>query len=268
MFAIWPENVLRLASIDCSSPISAKSDLEHRHARSVGGGNPQSRLRHQRQQPRRLERDGLAAGVRPGNQQHRGRRSHLDRDRNRACEQRMPRSEELERPVGRERRLDPVDRLGKPRARLHDVELAGGFDGPLHVGAAAAERIGQRKQDAQDLFVLLFLERDDVVVDFDRAERLEKQAGAARRRAVDDAGNRAAMLGFDDEHIAAVPLGDDLILQMLRRVLAAQVRLERAPQPRPLLAQPLADDLQLRARVIDDVAGRVDLVARRRRSRP
>ena len=30
-----------------------------------------------------------------------------------------------------------------------------------------------------------------------------------------------------DEHVAAVALGDDLILQVLRRVLAAQVRLER-----------------------------------------
>ena len=76
-------------------------------------------------------------------------------------------------------------------------------------------------------------------------------------------GMRAAMLGLHDQDIAAVPLGDDLVLQVLRRVLAAQVRLERAAQARALLAQPLADDLQLRAGVIDDVAGRVDLVARR-----
>ena len=236
--------------------------LKHRHPRSVSGRNPQSRLRHERKQPRCLERDGLAARVRTGNQQDGGRRRHLDRDRNGACEQRMPRIEELERPVARERRLDPVNRLGKPGACLDDVEPARRLDGPLQVGVAAAERIGQRKQDAKDLFMLLFFERDDVVVDFDRAERLEKEAGAARRRAVDDTWNRAAMLGFDDEYIPAVPLGDDLILQMLRRVLAAQVRLEGAPQPRPLLAQPLADGLQLGARVIDDVAGRVDLVSR------
>ena len=66
----------------------------------------------------------------------------------------------------------------------------------------------------------------------------------------------AAVLGLHDEHVAAVPLGDDLLLQVLRRVLAAQVRLERAAQPRPLLAQPVADQLQLRARVVDHVAGR------------
>ena len=153
----------------------------------------------------------------------------------------MPRRLQLERAVGRERRLDAVDRLGEARARLQDVELGRRLDRPLHVAARAAERVGQREQDAPDLLGLLLLERDDVVVDLDRAERLEKQARAARRRAVHDAGNAAAMLGLDDEHVAAVPLGDDLILQVLRRVLAAQVRLERAAQPRPLLAQPLAN---------------------------
>ena len=56
-------------------------------------------------------------------------------------------------------------------------------------------------------------------------------------------GNRAAVLGLARQHVAAVPLGDDLILQILRRVLAAQVRLERAAQPRPLLAQPVANQL-------------------------
>ena len=127
--------------------------------------------------------------------------------------------------------------------------------------ARAAERIGQRQQDAADLLGLLLLERDDVVVDLDGAQRLEEQARAARRAAVDDAGNRAAVLGADDEHVAAVAVGDDLLLQVLRRVLAAQVRLERAAQPRPLLAQPIADAPQLRARVVDDLAGGIDLAA-------
>ena len=59
----------------------------------------------------------------------------------------------------------------------------------------------------------------------------------------------AAVLGLDDEHVAAVALGDDLILQVFRGLLAAQVRLERAAQPRALLAQALANELQLGARV-------------------
>ena len=131
--------------------------------------------------------------------------------------------------------------------------------------AAPAERVGQRQQDAPDFLGLLLLERDDVVVDFDGAERLEKQAGAAGRRAVHDARNAAAVLGLHEQHVAAVALGDDLILQVLRRLLAAQVRLERAAQPRLLLAQPIADQPQLRARVVDDLARRVDLLAHLRR---
>ena len=34
-----------------------------------------------------------------------------------------------------------------------------------------------------------------------------------------------------DEHVAAVALGDDLILQVFGRVLSAQIGLERAAQP-------------------------------------
>ena len=73
------------------------------------------------------------------------------------------------------------------------------------------------------------------------------------------------MLGLHEEHVAAVPFRDDLVLQILRGVLAAQVRLERASQARALLAQPLPNELQLGARVVDDLTRRVDLVARLRR---
>ena len=84
MLVMCAEKVLRLASIDCSSPMSAKTRSEHRQPRSVGRRNPQPRLRHQRQQSGRLERNRLAAGVRPGDQQQRRRRDDLDRDRHRA----------------------------------------------------------------------------------------------------------------------------------------------------------------------------------------
>ena len=110
----------------------------------------------------------------------------------------------------------------EPRARLHDVQLCGGLQRPLEVEGARAERVGQREENAMDFFGLLLLERDDVVVDFDGAERLEKQARAACRCAVHDPGNRAAMLRLDDQHVAAVAFGDDLILEVLRRLLAAQ----------------------------------------------
>ena len=43
--------------------------------------------------------------------------------------------------------------------------------------------------------------------------------------------------------------------------LSAQVGLERPSQPRPLLPQPIPDTPQLRARVVHDLAGRIDLAA-------
>ena len=74
-------------------------------------------------------------------------------------------------------------------------------------------------------------------------------------------GIAVAVLGADDQHVAAVAVGDDLLLQILRRVLAAQIRLERAAQPRPLLAQPIAQAPQLRARIVHDLAAGIDLAA-------
>ena len=76
-----PENVLRLSAIDCSSPMSANTELKHRDLRAAGGRNQQARLRHERQQAGGLERDGLATGVRAGDDQDADRRNQQDVDR-------------------------------------------------------------------------------------------------------------------------------------------------------------------------------------------
>ena len=73
------------------------------------------------------------------------------------------------------------------------------------------------------------------------------------------------MFGAHDEHVAPVAVGDHLLLQVLRRVLAPQVRFECPAQPRSLFAQPIADALQLGARVVDDISCRIDLAPHVRR---
>ena len=73
------------------------------------------------------------------------------------------------------------------------------------------------------------------------------------------------MLRPDEEDVAAVAFGDDLVLQILGRVLSTQIRFERAAQPRTLLAQPLANQLQLRARMVENFTRWMNLVARLRR---
>src|SRR5262249_31896965 len=86
---------------------------------------------------------------------------------------------------------------------------------------------------------------------------------AARRRTMNETRDGASMLGLDDEYIPAVSLGHDVFLQVLRRVLAAYVGLQRAAQSGALLAQPFADGLQCRTRVVDDIAGRLYLLSNR-----
>ena len=171
----------------------------------------------------------------------------------------MSRSAELEPPVAGKRRLDPVDEQREPRARLQHVELGGRVDGPVQISSPPPQGVGQREQNAPDLLGLLLLERDDVVVDLDRAERLEEQAGAAAGAPVHDSRNRGAMLAADDEHVPAVAIRDDLLLQVLRGVPAAKVGFERPAQPRPLLAKTIAQVRQFRTGIVDDVERRADL---------
>ena len=261
---------------------------EHRpedaHSRAPGGRHVQAGLGHQDQQPGRLQGDGLAAGVRPRHDEGAGRRSDGDVDGHRARglrlarggvapvrgprphrrdEQGMARRRQLDARVGRERRLHAVDESREPGAGLDDVELGGGRDGAAQVQPAAPQPVRQGQQDAPDLVGLVLLEGDDVVVDLDRAQRLEEQAGPASRAAVHDAGDRASMLRAHEEHEAPVAFGDDLFLQVLRRVAAAQERGERVPEALPLLPQPFADGAQLRRRAVDHfpllVDGRLDL---------
>ena len=151
-----------------------------------------------------------------------------------AHQQRMPRRVQLERAVGARcpaRRRSTICE-NRARACMH-VELGRDLDRPLAVVRPAAEGVGQREQDAADLLGLLLLERDDVVVDLDGA-RAARGTGSRRSptRRARCPGIAAAMLGPHHQHVAAVALGDDLLLQILRRVLAAQVRLERRAQLR------------------------------------
>ena len=92
-----------------------------------------------------------------------------------------------------------------------------------------------------DLFGFLLLERDDLVVDFNGGERLDEQRGAAGGAAVDDPGDAAPVFCLDEDHVAAVPLRDHLLLQVLARLLSPQVGLERAAEPAALLPQAIAD---------------------------
>ena len=247
MLAMWPENVLRLCGDRLLVADVGEYRLEHRDLRILGYGDEQAGLGHERQQACRLQRHGLAAGVGTGDDQHVHRRKQRDVDGNRlgvgaavltpASRIRPARrpgpSEGSDAPPGSAAdggRLSA--RAGHPSPVWARRRARESRNAPSHCSTsssaaastvrsrssrAAAERVAQRQQDAQDFFVLLLLERDDVVVDFDGAERLEIEAGAAARAAVHDAGNRRPVLGANDQHVAAMAIGDDLLLEVFRR---------------------------------------------------
>ena len=78
---------------------------------------------------------------------------------------------------------------------------------------------------------------------------------------MDQARDGAAVLAPDDEDVAAVALGDDLFLQILRGIAAAQVGLERPAQPLPLAPQLVAHAGQRRTGIVLDVAVLADGLA-------
>ena len=123
---------------------------EDRHPRPGGRRDVEARLRHERQEPRGLQRDRLAARVRTGDHERLDRRDEQDVDRNRSGsfrvgdrwnQQRMARAAQLESAVRGKRRLDPVAVPGEPSLRLQDVELGGDGERAIEVRAAPPEPV-------------------------------------------------------------------------------------------------------------------------------
>ena len=71
---------------------------------------------------------------------------------------------------------------------------------------------------------------------------------------MDDAWYRGPVLGANDEHVAAIAVRDDLVLEVLGRVAPAKERFQRRPQARALLAQAVADAGKRRTCLVGDLA--------------
>jgi hypothetical protein len=173
----------------------------------------------------------------------------------------MPGATKFERPIHRNRRLDAFDLQRESRTGLYDVELGGDLDRTAQIIGPASKLIGQREENPSNFLGFLLFERDDVVVDVDRGQRLEKEACAAGGGAVHDARNRRSMLRTDDEHVSTVAVGDHLLLQVFGRVAPPKKRFQRRPQLRPLTPQAFPDSRERRTRIVVDVARRIDLLA-------
>ena len=280
MLVMCAEKVLRLAEIDCSSPMSANSVRNTGSVEPAAAGMCSPAWAISASSPAVFSATVLPpvfgpvmSSTRAGGQQH---DVHRDRRRRAALggvleaidhgldEQRMAGFAQLDVSGRGQQRLHGVHHVGEPGPRLQQIELLGDGEAHPEVAGAVAEPIGERQQDAEDLLGLLLLERHDVVVDLDGGHRLEEQAGAAGRGAVDDARNRRLVLGPHHDHEPAVTAGDHLFLQILRRVAAPGELLERGAQLGPLPAQPLANRGERRAGLVHDLAVDVDGATHRR----
>ena len=239
----------------------------------------QAGLRHQDEQADRLQGYGLAAGIGSGNDECTDRRRDLQVDRHGSGwsgvlfggwpsvagsrtdggdQQRMSGFRQLDSRIRRELRLHAGHETGETGPRLDDVELFGRGQRPAQVEGAPAERIRQTEQNAVNFLPFRLLEGDDVVIDLDRAQRLQKQARSAARAAMHDARNCRAVFRPDHQHEPAAPFGYHPLLEVLRRIPSAQVRFERAAQSVTLSSQPIPQRAQFGTGVVEHLAFGID----------
>ncbi len=151
----------------------------------------------------------------------------------RGHEQRVARGDQLQPAVLDDLGRDRVHVAGEEGHGLDGVQLAQDRGRLAEVVGPVAHAARQLAQDPDHLAALLVLQGDDVVVQLDRGQRLHEQARPRAGRAVDDAGELAAMLRLQQQHVAVVAGRDELVLQDAVGVLPAQEAFHHARELRP-----------------------------------
>ena len=222
-------------------------------------------LRHQRKQPRGLERDRFPPGVRAADHQHVVLPVQFERNGDRGppraaqgvLEHRVPRIDQFAGPVFRDPRRDALELLGEEGSRLGDIQLGDQLEKGAQGIGAAPEDVGQGAEDTGDFDPLLLPEADEVVVLVDDGHRFHEGCLPAGGEPVHDAGDPGARIGPDRDDEAAVAEGDDVLLDRLRR--GAQDRFEGALDAVPAFGDLPADGPKPGAGAVVDVAAGQDL---------
>ena len=185
------------------------------HGAPVPGGDLQPALGHEAEEPQRLQRHRLAAGIGAGDDQGVKGLPQLDVDGHGPgrVQQGMPRPPQVHAAVLPDLRPDalhPVGELGpgEDAVQQHqsvivpaDVVLVGGGVG------------GELGQDPLDLLLLLALQLDELVVGLHHPHGLHEDRGPGGGDVVDEAGHVRLALRLHRHHEAPVPLGDEALLQ-------------------------------------------------------
>ena len=233
---------------------------EDRQPRAVGRRDAQPGLVHERQEAERLQRDRLAAGVRPGDDQgpiaEPVAETQVDRDR-RVAQQRMARGEQLGGVLGD----------GRPHA-VHLGAQAGA--GQPQVGSRQrGEAVPQRRRATLDHPrqlvedpLLLARGREGclgpLVVQLDDGQRLDEERGARGALVVDDPLHPALGLGADRDDVAPGAQRHDRLADDPGHRGRAQHRVQALADAVLGGAQPLADGGELRRGRVEDLPALVD----------
>ncbi len=186
--------------------------VEHRQA-GPRGRHPQAALVQHRQQPERLQRHGLAAGVRAGDHQRPDAlERQVDRHGRRRVEQRMAGGAQVD--LGRRLDAAPVPRPRQGRPGEREVEGRQRGSQVVEGHALVADQPRERAQDARLLLGLLRRQLPHLVVCFDKLHGLDEERLPGAGAVVDDARHRRARRRLHRQHRAAAALGGERLLQV------------------------------------------------------
>ena len=227
---------------------------EDRQDAAVRGGDVQAALVHGREQADRLERNGLAAGVRAGDDERVEAAAELDVDRHGLglVEQRMARAAEdqsLALGVGLAA-VELVGELGLGKDQIQpDQYLVVGVDVVAVLGAVG----GELCEDALDLKLFLGRELAQLVVGLDGRHRLDKERHARGGDVVHESRHGALVVCLDRDDIAVRAHGNDRLLQgpgiagrgddLLQRVARPRGRRAHIPPDRGEICRGAVRDL-------------------------
>ncbi len=234
---------------------------EAREPRALRGVDEEARLREERREAERLQRDGLAARIRPGDGEAALARAEGQVDRHDVAVR------ELEQRVARRAQHD-VGRAELGAGRAMDARELG----DRRMGVDLRERRLERRErvgirpdevrqlDAHPALLGFFRLRGEqqAVVELDREERLDEHGLIRPRPILHDAAERPRRGGADRDDVAAVPdrdvlVGDDV---GVRRI--AHHRDQALLESRAKIPAGRAGGRQRRARVLSNPAGVVE----------
>ena len=223
--------------------------LKDRETRAVGGGDMQTALRHDGEQADRLERDGLAAGVRAGDDERVKVAAERNVDRNDDVfgDQRMAGAPERDAAL-REHRGGAVEPVGKLRLGKDEVEPDEHVKIEGDILAVRGAVGGELHEDALNLGLLLCAQLPQLIVRLDGGHRLDEERGAGAGHVVHETGDAALVFGLDGDDVALGAHGDDRLLQRLGVARRGDDLLQRIVHPRARGADQAADGGELRRR--------------------